>query len=344
MTMLRNALADMVRLDPVGAYANGVAQGGNVQQVQSQNALLQVLRERGAEAAGGNTNALGELIATGPAGFAMAEQVNDRIARNIAAANPPAPAPTSAMREYELARQQGFEGSFVDYRRQMAQAGRAQGTTVNVSNGEPVDVQPQIGTIPQGFQAIFDPERNEYVLSRISGGPEDNSDENAEARASAEDSLRLLATVFSDPNLSSVTGIVEGRLPPRSQAQQDLMVRMDQLQGQAFLTAFETLKGGGQITEREGTAAQAAIARLNRAQSVEAYQEALNDLAVIVERAVQRAGGDLTFDSLLPQDEAPQVDLSSMQPDALLGLDVMTLPESQLDEYEALLNQMTGPQ
>lgn len=39
--------------------------------------------------------------------------------------------PTSAMREYEFAQSQGFDGSFIDYRRGQAQAGRNQ-TTVNV--------------------------------------------------------------------------------------------------------------------------------------------------------------------------------------------------------------------
>lgn len=42
------------------------------------------------------------------------------------------PDPTSGMREYALAQQQGFQGSFLDYQTQKAQAGRAS-TTVNVA-------------------------------------------------------------------------------------------------------------------------------------------------------------------------------------------------------------------
>jgi hypothetical protein len=40
---------------------------------------------------------------------------------------------------------------------------------------------------------------------------------------------------------------------------------LDQIGGAAFLTAFETLKGGGQITEVEGEKATNAIARLSTA-------------------------------------------------------------------------------
>lgn len=45
------------------------------------------------------------------------------------------PDPTSAQREYEMARQQGYEGTFMDYKRDLAEAQRAQ-TTVNVGSEE----------------------------------------------------------------------------------------------------------------------------------------------------------------------------------------------------------------
>jgi hypothetical protein len=50
------------------------------------------------------------------------------------------------------------------------------------------------------------------------------------------------------------------------------------LNGQAFLQAFESLKGAGQITEIEGTKATQAIGRLDSAQSAEDYQQALTEL------------------------------------------------------------------
>ncbi|MDB6179341.1 hypothetical protein PAF17_17785 [Paracoccus sp. Z330] len=63
-----------------------------------------------------------------------------------------------------------------------------------------------------------------------------------------------------------------------SPAGTDLNTRIQQAQGQTFLEAFESLKRGGQITEVEGKKVGVAMARLNRAQATDAYQDALNDL------------------------------------------------------------------
>lgn len=53
--------------------------------------------------------------------------------------------------------------------------------------------------------------------------------------------------------------------------------RLQELEGGVFLKAFETLKGGGQITETEGLKAQQAMARMAAAQSDEDFRLALND-------------------------------------------------------------------
>jgi hypothetical protein len=104
-----------------------------------------------------------------------------------------------------------------------------------------------------------------------------------------QQSLDLIHSIMTDPALPSITGMVQGRLPPMSQGGTDLNVKIQQLQGKTFLEAFATLKGGGAITEREGQAAQEAIARLNRAQSTDAYIKALNELAQIVQTGMARA-------------------------------------------------------
>ncbi len=76
-------------------------------------------------------------------------------------------------------------------------------------------------------------------------------------------------------------------------AQADLLARVEQISGRAFLEAFETLKGGGQITEIEGQRATQAIARLQRTQSPEAFQEALFEFADIVRRGIERSRNEL---------------------------------------------------
>lgn len=128
----------------------------------------------------------------------------------------------------------------------------------------------------------------------------------------ADRAISNLEAIRDDPALPSITGMVQGRIPPLSQSGTDLNTRIQQAQGQAFLEAFESLKGGGQITEIEGQKAEAAMARLDRAQSTEAYQSALNELIDVlrvgVDRAKgragivsepQRGGGDTSDDDLL---------------------------------------------
>ncbi len=65
--------------------------------------------------------------------------------------------------------------------------------------------------------------------------------------------------------------------------------KLDQLGGSQFLQAFETLKGGGQITEIEGVKATNAIARMQTAQSEEAFLQALDEFETIVKAAAERA-------------------------------------------------------
>ena len=69
----------------------------------------------------------------------------------------------------------------------------------------------------------------------------------------------------------------------------DFRAVLDQIKGQAFLQAFESLKGGGQITEVEGQKATQAIARLDRAQSEAEFVKSLQELRGIVASGLERA-------------------------------------------------------
>lgn len=97
--------------------------------------------------------------------------------------------------------------------------------------------------------------------------------------------------------LQESTGKYLGQLDPEtlagatvlSQEAIDTIPIINQLQGKTFLQAFESLKGGGQITEVEGKKAEQAIGRLSRVQSTEAFVEALLDLYEVIETAEKRA-------------------------------------------------------
>jgi hypothetical protein len=68
----------------------------------------------------------------------------------------------------------------------------------------------------------------------------------------------------------------------------DFKVVVDQIGGAAFLQAFESLKGGGQITEVEGKKATDAMARLNLAQSDKEFKTALTDLRKVMSDGLSR--------------------------------------------------------
>lgn len=69
-------------------------------------------------------------------------------------------------------------------------------------------------------------------------------------------------SLASDPYLPSMTGPVQSRLPNLSGDAARVQSKADQVGGQAFLQAFNALKGAGQITETEGAKATAALSRL----------------------------------------------------------------------------------
>jgi hypothetical protein len=69
----------------------------------------------------------------------------------------------------------------------------------------------------------------------------------------------------------------------------DAEVLLNQIKGGAFLEAFKTLKGGGQITEVEGKKATDAIARMDRAQTRAEFDKALTDYEGIIRLGIDRA-------------------------------------------------------
>tara|TARA_R110000764_G_scaffold53492_2_gene116554 strand:- start:1290 stop:2843 length:1554 start_codon:yes stop_codon:yes gene_type:complete len=67
----------------------------------------------------------------------------------------------------------------------------------------------------------------------------------------------------------------------------DFQTLMKQVKGKQFLQAFETLKGGGQITEVEGTKATEAQARMSQAQSEKAFRAGVLEFREEVQKLVK---------------------------------------------------------
>lgn len=114
------------------------------------------------------------------------------------------------------------------------------------------------------------------------------------AMAAAMEMNSVINKAMNHPGRETATGL-SGTLDPRNYIPgtnaKDFAALNGQLQGGVFLQAYQTLKGGGQITEIEGKKAEKAIARLQTSQSDKAYKEALQDLQSVVQNSMARMKG-----------------------------------------------------
>jgi hypothetical protein len=107
--------------------------------------------------------------------------------------------------------------------------------------------------------------------------------------------LKHIKDVEDDKGLDAVVGSVDSRTPTFFPSSVRAESRLDQIQGETFLQAFQSLKGAGQISNVEGEKATNALNRLSRRDMSEAdYRQALKDfkteVQALLELARKRAG------------------------------------------------------
>lgn len=95
------------------------------------------------------------------------------------------PQPTDDMREYQQAVQQGYKGTFVDYQIELRRAGRP-----NINTG----------TVPTGYQGVYDENNNLLRYDPVPGGPADLEQQAAAAKAGMRQDQ---ATITSDTVIDS---------------------------------------------------------------------------------------------------------------------------------------------
>lgn len=181
---------------------------------------------------------------------------------------------------------------------------------------------------------------------------------------STDSMLSTIDGILTDPALDWATGMssVTQQIPGTGAYRAG--TRIDQLRGQAFLQAYNALRGGGQITENEGRKAEQAMARLQPGQRTEDFVDAILDLREVVNAARTRAGQEPLplpegferpqlqgsgFQPVVPGPQAEQPPGGS-QPQNFAGMDVMqlseidpaTLPPEQLAAYNAALMAILG--
>ncbi len=115
-----------------------------------------------------------------------------------------------------------------------------------------------------------------------------------QAEANANEMISAIDAALNHPGLDAAVGNIQGNMPDAMRSvtdrqAADFITVANQIQGKTFMQAYQGLKGGGQITEVEGKKAEAAIARLDRAQSEDSYKAALRELREIVQKGAGRA-------------------------------------------------------
>lgn len=142
-----------------------------------------------------------------------------------------------------------------------------------------------IGTIPKDLAGA----EEQKVIGKTTG---ENRVALSDTVAKAEQAISVIDKAIDHPGRETTTGL-SGIIDPRAYLwgtdSADFQAVSKQLEGKAFLEAFESLKGGGQITEVEGQKATQAIARLQYSQSDAEYKQALLDLREIVVAGLARA-------------------------------------------------------
>ena len=233
---------------------------------------------------------------------------------------------TDDIREFEYAKARGYPGSLQDwmtlkrtkaggdYAKQLVYGTDAQGNVIPMQAGSQGDLV--ASKLPPGVKLQRDPIRmdagDRYILldpttrQPIGQVPKNLAEaerqkEVGQARgkaqidlpgveSSARNIFNYIDSVASDPYLDSMIGPVQGRMPNITTSARTLQSKIDQLNSQGFLIAFQSLKGAGAITEREGEAATRALTRLREmVQSGKDYRQALKDFRSEVQRMVEVA-------------------------------------------------------
>lgn len=221
---------------------------------------------------------------------------------------------TDDIKEFEYAKNAGFKGGFQDWMTQKkAVSGEygmqpiwgtdAQGRPAVMQLGK--NGQAVASKLPDGFNisrdpikiegptgtTILDPQTRQqvgFIPKDVAGAARQKELGEVQGQSAAklpaalidaEETTKKIDQLLSSKGLDSIVGPLDQYRPSWTLGDdgRNALARLEQLQGGAFLQAFNTLKGGGAITEVEGAKAERAIARMQRSQSEADFREALMD-------------------------------------------------------------------
>ncbi len=232
-----------------------------------------------------------------------------------AALRNPQPDLTTGQREYQMAVQQGYQGSFMDYKRALAEAQRQQ-TNITVGG----DGAPGLGKLSADYGYVLDPETRQPVIDPATGLPqaapvpgspaareiaetERMSQERAGqgqryGRIVGEDIGRVLDAVEKNPNLvAGPIGSMLSQLPGTGAHDVSSMlgtiranVGFDRLQ--AMRASSPTGGALGAVSDSENKMLQATLGALEQSQSPEQFARNLRRLQNIYTEIVHGPAPD----------------------------------------------------
>jgi len=185
------------------------------------------------------------------------------------------------VRQYRLAEQQGYKGTFIDFKTAIAEAGANQVSIDNRTGSTIAPAKP-----PNGMTNVTNIKTGVVTQVPIKGGVVDIAAQ--KQVTNANNALETIDSALNHPGLNAAVGSIDSKFVSLSPDAVAFEAYHDQIKGKAFLAAFESLKGGGQITEVEGLKAEQATARLNLAQDEEDYKKALMDLKSVINDVLKR--------------------------------------------------------
>jgi hypothetical protein len=152
-----------------------------------------------------------------------------------------------------------------------------------------------LGTKP--LDPRYDPEKQRALAAAKAGGKVEGTNQAnsqnqlPQLEAQTQQSLRLVDELLAHPGKKMAVGSASmlgiKHIPGTPAA--DFANRLDQIKGGQFMTAYQTLKGGGQITEVEGKKATDAIARMNASSSIAEFDKAAREFKDVLTSGLARA-------------------------------------------------------
>ena len=143
----------------------------------------------------------------------------------------------------------------------------------------------------------------------------------------AEQMLKLIDDIVSHEGKSTMVGAKNPfmgaipftkRMAVSGTAAAGFMAKYNQLKGKQFLEAYETLKGGGPISEIEGKKATDAISAMDLATSEKEFDRAAKDLEDVIRTGLERQRQGITVNQ--PKTITTQKPISEMSTEELMML------------------------